>query len=139
MSNSEIDEQDLVRRAIEARDRAYAPYSGYRVGCVVEVDEQTVYDGANVENASYGLATCAERNAIIRAVLDGHRKIRRIVVATDSSPPATPCGLCLQTMNEFAAPDLSVILVNADGQRRTFNLSELLPHGFKAEQLKTGS
>ncbi len=121
----------LENFALTARAKSYAPYSRYQVGAAVLANEQ-VYLGANVENASYGLSLCAERNAIVTAVLDGARTVDAVAVATQSSPPAPPCGMCLQTRAEFAADatKLRVILVNPAGERREFTLAELLPHGF---------
>ena len=97
----------------------------------------TVFDGANVENASYGLAICAERSAVARAVFDGQTKVDTVVVATESSPPAAPCGMCLQTLHEFAGDPTSmrIILVNPDGERGDFTLAELFPRGFHKSQL----
>lgn len=129
-------DDDLVQAALDARARAYAPYSSYQVGCALVADGE-VFLGANVENASYGLAICAERNAVARAVLDGKRSIDVVVVATQSSPPAAPCGMCLQTLLEFS-PDparVRVILTNPAGERREFTLAALIPHGFVARQL----
>lgn len=129
-------DETLVERALAARETAYAPYSNYLVGCSLSAGG-AVFDGANVENASYGLATCAERNAVVQAVLAGHRQLDIVAVATQSSPPAAPCGLCLQTINEFADDParVRVILVNPKGERRDFTLEELFPHGFRPEQL----
>jgi cytidine deaminase len=127
---------DLAARALGARDRAYAPYSGFFVGSAVLAGGR-VFEGANVENASYGLASCAERNAVIAAVLAGERAVEAVAVATPSSPPAAPCGMCLQTLNEFS-PDpraVRVILVNPEGERRDHTLADLFPHGFRKEQL----
>ncbi len=130
-------DDDLIARASAARARAYAPYSNFHVGAAVLADGD-VFDGANVENASYGLALCAERNAIARAVLEGSREIESIAVVTEISPPGTPCGMCLQTMTEFA-PDpakVRVLLANPRGERRTYTLADLLPHGFRPEDLR---
>jgi cytidine deaminase len=127
----------LVQRALEARDTSYSPYSGYAVGAALRAGDE-VYAGANVENASYGLTICAERTAIARAVLEGVRAIDAIAIATTSSPPASPCGMCLQTMLEFS-PDprqTRVILVNPAGERRAFTLAELVPHGFVPASLE---
>src|SRR5262249_43828167 len=98
-----LTDEELVYRASAARARAYAPYSKFEVGVAVLADGD-VFDGANVENASYGLALCAERNAIARAVLEGCREISVMAVFTETSPPAAPCGMCLQTLCEFS-PD----------------------------------
>jgi cytidine deaminase len=132
-----MNDDDLVARASAARARAYAPYSQFQVGAAVVADGD-VFDGANVENASYGLSVCAERNAILRAVLEGSRDIESIAVVTDTSPPSAPCGMCLQTMEEFT-PDprrMRVLLANPRGERRSYTLAEMLPHGFRPEDLK---
>jgi cytidine deaminase len=97
-----------------------------------------VYAGANMENASYGLTLCAERSAVARAVFDGARTIDAIAVASDISPPAPPCGMCLQTLAEFA-PDptkVRVILGNPRGDQQTYTLADLLPHGFGPKDLE---
>ena len=126
-----ISDDDLIARAQAARSRAYAPYSNFEVGSAV-LSEGEIFDGANVENASYGLALCAERNAVSRAVLDGVREIEAVAVVTGTSPPAAPCGMCLQTLREFTSDPnrLRVLLVNPTGELRRFTLAELLPHGF---------
>jgi cytidine deaminase len=132
-----VTDDDLIARASAARARAYAPYSRFLVGAAV-LAEGDVFDGANVENASYGLTVCAERNAINRAVLEGSTEIEAIAVVTEISPPAAPCGMCLQTMIEFA-PDparVRVLLANPRNERRVYTLADLLPHGFKPEDLE---
>jgi cytidine deaminase len=133
---SATSDDDLIAAALAARARAYAPYSKYHVGCAVLAGGE-VFPGANVENASYGLAICAERTAISRAVLDGKRSIDVVAVATQSSPPGAPCGMCLQTMREFTDEPTAVrvLLVNDKGERASFTLAELLPHGFAKSQL----
>jgi cytidine deaminase len=132
-------DEALFARAHGAQMRAYAPYSKFRVGAAVEMaGSGTVYEGANVENASYGLAVCAERNAVMRAVLDGGRELAAVAVASDISPPAAPCGMCLQTLIEFA-PDpkkVRVILGNGRDERVVHTLHDLLPHGFRPDDLK---
>ena len=97
----------LEAAARAAQARAYAPYSGFRVGAAVLADG-VIFDGANVENASYGLAICAERTAIAAAVLAGHRRIEAVAVITDATPPSSPCGMCRQTMREFT-PDPAAV------------------------------
>ncbi len=131
-------ELDLVTAALAARDRAYAPYSHYQVGCAVSAGGR-IYQGANIENASYGLTLCAERAAVSMAVLDGHRHIDAVALATQSSPPAAPCGMCLQTLAEFAADPaaLPVIAVNDRGERQRLTLAQLLPHGFTGKALES--
>ncbi len=137
LDDNELDDGELIELARTARENAYAPYSHYNVGAAVITADGTVFTGANVENASYGLCICAERTAIAHAVSQGHRELRRVVVVTQSSPPAAPCGLCRQTINEFSSKptELRILLANMEGERREFLLSELLPHGFRGEDI----
>jgi cytidine deaminase len=120
----------LAKLARAARRRAYAPYSGFRVGAAVRAGAQ-VHTGANVENASYGLTVCAERVAVAAAVLGGARALDEVVVASDTTPPTPPCGMCLQTLAEFAGPDLPVVLVGAGRSRVETTLGALLPRAFR--------
>ncbi len=137
MSEAATSDDELIGLALIAREGAYAPYSNYNVGCALRTSSGAVFTGANVENASYGLCICAERTAIATAVCSGHRELQVVVVVTQSSPPAAPCGLCRQTLNEFSIEPslLRIILVNPQGERREFTLSELLPHGFRGEHI----
>lgn len=130
------DDDALIAAARHIRDRAYAPYSSYLVGCAVRADGM-VFRGANVENASYGLTLCAERVACANAVLGGERDIEAVAVVTESSPPAPPCGMCLQTLVEFSRDPgaMRLILVNLQGERRDFTLAELIPKAFTKSQL----
>jgi cytidine deaminase len=126
---------DLLQAARDAQKRAYAPYSNYRVGAAVRGDNGKIYTGANVENASYGMSICAERNAVAAAVLDGVRRIVAAAVVTASSPPVAPCGACRQTLAEFA-DDLPIALTNERGERRDTTLRQLLPMAFGPNDLK---
>jgi cytidine deaminase len=124
----------LIQRALAMRERAYCPYSGYRVGAALLAEDGVVYGGCNVENASYGGTICAERTALVKAISEGARRFSALVVATANG--GTPCGICRQFLYEFA-PDLHIILVNAAGAVcAEHRLRDLLPHGFGAAYLE---
>jgi cytidine deaminase len=121
---------ELTRRAREASRHAWAPYSKFVVGAAVLTDDGAIHGGANVENASYGLSMCAERNAIFQAVARGARRIVAIAVYTPTSQPTPPCGACRQVVAEFG-PDALVICCTDDTKaERRFQLAELLPQAF---------
>lgn len=120
----------LIEAAAKARERAYAPYSNYRVGAAVRCADGRVFTGCNVENASYGLSMCAERVAIFEAVAQGARDIADVVVVTDAATPAAPCGACRQVIAEFAQ-DARIVLANTAGERVVKGLAELLPDAFR--------
>jgi cytidine deaminase len=120
-----------VSAARAARDHAHAPYSNFHVGAAVIDDRGQLHVGCNVENASYGLTTCAERNAIAAAVVAGARRISAVAVVTDADPLASPCGACRQVLAEFADPDAVVILAGArDPRIIAHTVGGLLPDGF---------
>jgi cytidine deaminase len=119
----------LAAAARRARPRAHAPYSQFQVGAAV-LAGGAVHAGCNVENASYGLTTCAERNAVAAAVLAGARRIDAVVVVSGTSPPTPPCGACLQVLAEFGTASLPVILIGGRGVRQQVTLGELLPRAF---------
>jgi cytidine deaminase len=119
----------LVAAAEAARDNAYAPYSDFAVGAAVIGASGVVFAGCNVENASYGLSVCAERNAVAAALAAGERTLQAMAVVTGTSPPATPCGACRQVLAEFG--DLAILLANPEGERRFTSVSGLLPGAFK--------
>ena len=123
----------LIEAARRAQQQAYAPYSRYRVGAAVEGEDGSVFAGCNVENASYGLVMCAERVAIGAAVAGGVRQFRRVVVVSDSEPPAPPCGACRQVIFEFA-PDAEVLAVGPRSSHR-WTMRDLLPAAFSGSQL----
>ncbi|MFO7654964.1 MAG: cytidine deaminase [Candidatus Krumholzibacteriia bacterium] len=124
----------LVSAACEVREQSYSPYSGFRVGAALLGADGRVYVGTNVENASFGLTLCAERNAVARAVADGETRFEAIAICADGKPPTPPCGACRQVLVEFGR-DLTVLLAGergAAGPVRRFRLSELLPEAFTA-------
>lgn len=124
----------LVETARAAQEQAHCPYSRYRVGAALETGDGRVFVGSNVENASYGLTICAERAALVSAVSAGARNFRRIVIASDSEPPAPPCGACRQVLAEFGL-ELEVESVGPL-QTRRWTLRELLPDAFTGEILQ---
>lgn len=127
------DADALFKAAQTARERAYAPYSGFMVGAAVETADGSIITGCNVENASYGLALCAERVAITRAIAEGHRAIRALAVAGPGGTTTIPCGTCRQFMAEFD-PGLSVTYSTPNGPAHT-TLARLLPEPFGPQNL----
>ncbi len=125
----------LVAAAAEVRSRAWAPYSGFKVGAAVLAEDGRIFSGCNVENASYGLSICAERNAVAAAVAAGIDRLAGVAVVTDVSPPVAPCGACRQVLAEFG--DYPVVLANLAGDRRLSSVGELLPLAFSAADLTT--
>jgi cytidine deaminase len=124
----------LLKQAIEARERAYAPYSRYKVGAALLTTDGKIYQGCNIENAAYGPSMCAERVAVFKAVSEGHQDFTAIAVATVNGAP--PCGVCRQVLREFA-PNLTVIIGDLEGNYQVLTLSDLLPHSFGPEDLPT--
>ncbi len=129
----EFDRKGLIAAARAYRKRAYAPYSHYQVGAAVLTSDGQVFGGCNVENAAYPACTCAEKTAVVKAVSEGHPRLRAVAVATSNG--GSPCGECRQVLNEFGGPDLIVLLVDARGRTRETTLRKLLPDGFGPEDL----
>jgi cytidine deaminase len=126
------DVEELVREAREARDRAYAPYSGFRVGAALLVRSGRVFRGCNVENGSYGLTICAERVALFLAIAEGCSRgdFTHLAVIGDTEEPLAPCGACRQVMLELGGPELIVIQANLRGAVTRHKMAELLPGAF---------
>lgn len=127
-----MDKQELIAKAMEAREKAYAPYSNFSVGAALLGKSGRVHTGCNVENASYGLAICAERTAVFKAVSEGEGEFEAIAVVTENG--VTPCGACRQVLMEFGE-DMQVIVADEAGEYRVFVLKELLPEAFTPEHL----
>lgn len=126
----------LLDAARDVRGNAYAPYSGFHVGAALLTADGAIVTGVNVENASYPVAVCAERNAIGSAVGAGVTSFRAVAVVTDAATPTPPCGACRQVLFEFGGPGMAVIAESADGSARTsWSLDELLPHAFGPDDL----
>ena len=128
-------EQELIEAATHVRERAFAPYSNFKVGAAVETENGDIYTGCNVESASYGLTVCAERVAIWKGISRGVTKFGRIAVVVDTEELTPPCGVCRQIIWEFCG-DVPVILSNLHGKTETIQMSELLPRAFDSKFLK---
>ncbi len=126
-------DRELMQLALQAAENAYAPYSHFRVGAALLAKDGTIYTGANIENASYGATVCAERTALWKAVLDGHRAFDTLAVAAKkpdgSLADAPPCGICRQTLAEFSDGSLTVLYGNPDAPKKA-TLRQLLPDSF---------
>ncbi len=114
---------DIIRNS-------YSPYSGFPVGAVAVSTDGRMFPGVNVENASYGLTSCAERNAVFNAVASGATAFTMVMLMTDTEDPVTPCGACRQVLAEFCPPDMPVICETLNGRSKTYQLKDLIPFAF---------
>ncbi len=130
-----MDKKELISRAIKAKKKAYAPYSGFHVGAAILTEDDEIYDGCNIEIASYSPTICAERTAIFKAVSEGHKKIKAIALVGDADH-TYPCGVCRQVIREFGK-NAKIIIANSEEDYREYDLEELLPHSFGPEDLKS--
>jgi cytidine deaminase len=126
--------QALVASAVAAQKKAYAPYSGFLVGCALEDEKGRVFQGCNVENASYSLCICAERTAVVKMVSEGGRSIRRAVVITSANEPCFPCGACRQVLSEFGSPEILAVDASATLFEK-IDFDALLPRRFSGAHL----
>ena len=129
-----MSDSELIAAARRAREHAHAAYSRFKVGAALETADGTIITGCNVENATYGLTICAERVAMFKAISEGHRAFRRVVVVADTVAPTPPCGACRQILWEFGG-DLEVILANLERETGRYRLSALLPLPFDGRLL----
>lgn len=125
---TELEIQKLMDCAIKARENAYSPYSHFAVGAALLCEDGTLFEGCNIENASYGLTNCAERTAIFKAVSEGHIKFKALAVVADTEGPCAPCGACRQVMAEFKIS--LIIMGNLMGNIKIVTIEELLPFSF---------
>lgn len=130
-----MEEKELIRAAMEARQRAYAPYSDFLVGAALLTENGTIYQGCNIENASYGATNCAERTAVFRAVSEGETRFSAIAIVGGMRDQeltyAYPCGICRQVLREFCDPEqMWVIVARSETDYKKRKLSELLPDSF---------
>ena len=131
--------EKLINLAKMAMEKAYAPYSGYKVGAALLCADGTVYQGCNIENASFSPTICAERTAIFKAVYDGHRDFTAMAICGGKDGVITgqfpPCGVCRQVMGEFCKDDFTVYLAGPDDSYETLTLAQLLPHSFGSDAM----
>ncbi len=127
-------EEKLIDIAKDVLNRAYAPYSQYRVGSALETSSGKIYQGCNIENMSFGLTICAERVAIFKAISEGEISFKRIVVVSEDDSLPIPCGACLQVMSEFCGGDFEVILCSGNDNVKIYRLKDLFPKPFKLTQ-----
>lgn len=128
-------EQDLINAAAAVREKAFAPFSGFRVGAAALGDDGVIYTGCNVESATYGLTMCAERNAIFKGISEGAKRFTAIAVVADTGKLTPPCGSCRQIIWEFSG-DINITMANLNGKKETIKMAELLPHAFDASFLE---
>lgn len=123
-------DEKLYETACKARERAYAPYSTFKVGAAVKTTSGNIYSGCNIENASYSLTICAERTAIFQAIANGETEFAELVVVGDTEQPIRPCGACRQVMAEFFTADTKIYLTNLQKEMKETSLQQLLPDHF---------
>lgn len=129
------DIKKLIKEALEIKNKAYAPYSNFNVGCVVKTKTGKIYKGVNIENASYSPTLCAERNALSTAITDGERDFAYIVVTGDSEY-TYPCGVCRQFIREFADSETKIIVAKDVENYKTYTIDDLLPYSFSKKDLE---
>ena len=131
-------DEELMQQAIEARKLSYSPYSNFKVGAALLCKDGKVFLGANVENSSYPLCMCAERNALYNAMMNGYKKsdFLALAIAADTDTPCSPCGACRQVISELFPRDGEILLTNLKGDSYKTNIDELLPLAFSGDDLK---
>ena len=131
----EFEVKKMLRMAAEAKERAYAPYSNFRVGACLKASSGAYYLGCNIENAAFTPTNCAERTAMFKAVYEGERQFEAIAIVSDSLNQTAPCGVCRQVLAEFCPPDMSVICADRDGNYEVHELRELIPMAFTKKDI----
>ena len=133
-----MDKKELVQKAIEARSLSYSPYSHFAVGAAILTKDGQVFVGANIENSSYPLCMCAERNALYNAYMHGYKKndLVALALSADTDSPCSPCGACRQVISELFPKDGVIIMTNLKGAYQETNIEELLPYAFSEDDLK---
>jgi cytidine deaminase, homotetrameric len=132
-----LDIEILIDEAIQAREKAYVPYSNFKVGAAALFEDGKIYSGCNIENASYGATNCAERTAIFNAVAKGNRVLKAIAVIGDTNSFTSPCGICRQVIAEFAeSPEIKIIIIKNHKEYIVKTLDEILPGSFTKKDLE---
>ncbi len=133
-----MNKNELVAKAIEARKLSYSPYSNFKVGAALLCKDGKVFLGANVENSSYPLCMCAERNALYNAMMNGYKKsdFLSLAIAADTDEPCSPCGACRQVISELFPREGEIVLANLKGDIKSSSIEELLPFAFSGDDLK---
>jgi cytidine deaminase len=131
----EMNYSELLQIAIKTKSNSYSPYSNFRVGAVLVSSDGNLYSGVNVENSSFGLTNCAERTAVFKAVSEGEKAFKTIILASDAEEFIAPCGACRQVLMEMCGPELEVVLSNSDNEIRILKLKDLLPLPFSKRNL----
>lgn len=131
-----IDMNALLEESKIAREKAYVPYSKFKVGAALLTADGSVYRGCNIENASYGMTNCAERTAFFKAVSEGVKDFAALAIVADTDHPCPPCGACRQVMVEFCKPEMPVYLTNLKGDVEITTVGDLLPGAFTPEDLE---
>lgn len=132
----EFEIKKMLRLAADAREKAYCPYSGFRVGACLKTDSGAYYLGCNIENAAFTPTNCAERTAMFKAVYEGERDFEALAIISDGLNYIAPCGVCRQVLAEFCKPDMPVICADRDGNYVVHELRELIPMAFTSDDLK---
>ena len=132
----EFEVKKMLRMAADARERAYAPYSGFRVGACLKASSGAYYLGCNIENAAYTPTNCAERTAMFKAIYEGERDFEAIAIISDGINYIGPCGVCRQVLAEFCDPDMPVICADNEGNYRILELQELIPMAFTKKDME---
>ncbi|WP_064091455.1 cytidine deaminase [Rossellomorea aquimaris] len=127
--------EQLIQEAKLAREKAYVPYSKFKVGAALLSKDGKVYHGCNIENAAYSMCNCAERTALFKAYSDGDKEYSMIAVVADTARPVPPCGACRQVISELCSPEMKVVLTNLKGDVEQLTVAELLPGAFSPEDL----
>lgn len=128
MEDSDI--KTLIQQALEAKNRAYAPYSNFRVGAALLTDGNEIFQGCNIENISFSPTVCAERTAVFTAIVQGNYNFKAIVIASDDNEFSSPCGVCRQVLAEFVNQDFTIIVVNSSNQSKILKFSDYFPLPF---------